>query len=142
MIPGDGVWKLRIGIETLLKQNGETIKFENDQYEVTWPWKMENILLPDNYQVAFERMSQIKYFKWIVIYYVAMIILSNSSCSKELVSYRYYQSFNNTIYLSPSNKRKNNHMIVSSCDLRLISLYPDLQYYPVCFDCFRIISQY
>ena len=51
-----------IGAESdddVLTRFGESIKFENDRYEVTWPWKADDISLPDNYQVAVDRMKSV-----------------------------------------------------------------------------------
>ena len=40
----------------VLTRFSETIKFKDNQYHVTWPWKAD-ISLPDNYQVAKDRMK-------------------------------------------------------------------------------------
>ena len=35
----------------------ENIKFEDGRYYITWPWKGDNIHLPDNFGLAFKRMK-------------------------------------------------------------------------------------
>ena len=42
-----------------LMRFGETIRYENGRYQVTWPWKSDDISLPDNYQVAEDRMKSL-----------------------------------------------------------------------------------
>ena len=47
------------GDDDVLTRFGETIKFKNGRYEVTWSWKADNIPLPDNYQMAVNRMKSL-----------------------------------------------------------------------------------
>ena len=35
------------------------IKFLNGQYHITWPWKSDNVDLPDNFGLAFKRMKSL-----------------------------------------------------------------------------------
>ena len=63
------LWSLEnIGITDLLETNDDenalirfnnTVKFVDGRYQVTWPWKAGNVLLPDNYKVAFDRLKSL-----------------------------------------------------------------------------------
>ena len=37
----------------------KTIKYNNNQYFVTWPWKEQSPLLPENYQLALGRLKSV-----------------------------------------------------------------------------------
>ena len=65
----DDFWKLEtIGIndspldsdkERALQIFDETLKFENNRYRVTWPWKEEKSCLPENRELAFGRLKSL-----------------------------------------------------------------------------------
>ena len=45
--------------ENALTVFGETIKFIDGRYQVVWPWKTDNVFLPDNYKVAVKRLKSL-----------------------------------------------------------------------------------
>ena len=45
--------------EKALEQFCETVKFENNRYQVTWPWKPDSFSLSNNYSVAFRRLKSL-----------------------------------------------------------------------------------
>ena len=42
-----------------LEQSNKTIKFDGERYQIAWPWKDCQSELPDNYDVALERMKSL-----------------------------------------------------------------------------------
>ena len=42
-----------------LQRFNETVKFENNRYQVTWPWKRENPRLPENFELALGRLKSL-----------------------------------------------------------------------------------
>ncbi|MEW8544133.1 MAG: DUF1759 domain-containing protein, partial [Candidatus Thiodiazotropha sp.] len=65
----DDFWKLEsIGItdspqdsdkDKALRIFNETLKFENDRYSVTWPWREDKASLPENRELAFGRLKSL-----------------------------------------------------------------------------------
>ena len=53
--------------EEALRKFSETITFEEGRYQVAWPWRYEDICLPDNFNLAFTRLrlliNQLKFDK-------------------------------------------------------------------------------
>ena len=50
--------------ENALTVFGESIKFIDGRYQIVWPWKADNVVLPDNYKEAVERLrSLLKRFR-------------------------------------------------------------------------------
>jgi len=45
--------------EMALEQFCETVKFENNRYQVTWPWKPNSFSLSNNYSVIFRRLKSL-----------------------------------------------------------------------------------
>jgi len=45
--------------DDVLMKFSERIRCENNRYQVTWPWKADEISLPDNYQVAEDSMKSL-----------------------------------------------------------------------------------
>ena len=45
--------------EEALRKFNDTIKFEEDRYQVAWPWRHDDVCLPENFNLALGRLRSL-----------------------------------------------------------------------------------